>query len=374
MKVLFVDRKDDSYFLGFSKNLDYESYEIFLLDLKNREYTCLNTGEITKLINHNFLIQVKGINYLLRYFAAISFMLKFWNSKWDICHYLAIKRENIWLLPFIRKRVPKLIITIYGRSTFLNKMKRLFFRPFYKYADTITFQNKATKKEFLSFNRRCEKFHFEEMPLPIDHFRKAHFSASITNKANAASKLNLRNDLVRISCSSTIGLYDQHFKVIDALKKWGQSSKVQLLFLLTYGGSTAERDKIVERIETELSGFIYEIFTESLSNEDILNYRHATDIYINMRTSDQIAGSVLESLATGSFLLSAEWLNYQLLDNLDINYVKVRDFDHLVVLLDHAVETFPIFYFTHGLNNSMSILEHFAVENVIEKWMYLYKS
>lgn len=374
MKILYIDRKEDSYLVGFINNLDKFENEIFILDLKNYEYSCANTGAVTKLIKYNYCIPFKGINYFLRYFAALSFILKFGNSTWDVCHFLGIKRENFWLLPFFRKRVSRIIISIYGRSSFQNIMKRYLFRSFYKYSSLITFQNEATKKEFLDFNRNIGDSFCTLIQLPIDHFRHTSFSASIKDKIDAASKLNLINDRVRISCSSTIGSYDQHFKVINSLKKYGKSAKVQLLFLLTYGGSKGERDKIIEKIELELSEFDYQIFSESLSYEDILNYRLATDIFINMRSTDQIAGSVLESLAAGSFLLSAEWLNYQLLDTLDINYTKVKDFDHLVKLIDHAVETYPTFNITHGIKNSKIILEHFAVENIMRKWMVIYSN
>jgi len=372
MKILYIDRKSDYYFYGFLNHLDRKRNEIFLLDLKNYEYSNLNTGEVVRLLQTPLVHRVWMFSYLLRYYVALCFIWRFRNAKWDVCHVLGLKEENFWLLPFFRKRVRKLIITIYGRDIYLNKAKNKLFKSFYKYSDVITYQNQTIKEEFIRFNQALEVLYFEEMPMPIDHFRKTCFASSTLVKNEAAELLGLRKDLLRISCSSMINSNDQHFKVIEALKKLNQPLKIQPIFLLTYGGTESELLEIVSRIETELACYDYRIFTKTLSSDEILKFRLASDIYINMRKTDQIAGAILESLAAGTLLLSAAWLNYSILDRLNIYYKKVNDFNHLAFLIAEAIESIVDFNLTHGARNSRVVLENFAVENVILKWEKLY--
>lgn len=374
MKIIYIDRRSDFYLNGFINNLDRNTNEIFLLDLMNGELCDINKGLVSKLIRKSPLFKIKGIKYVIRYYVALVFLVKFRNEKWDVSHFLGLKRENFWLLPFLRRKSKKIIITIYGRSTYLNKMKRFLFKHFYRFADVITIQNIAIRDEFRINNKSLHNLQMLEMPLPINHFRKSSFNLNEEGKKKAVSSLGLSENKIRISCSSTISSYDQHFKIIDSISKIKGKNNVQLMFLLTYGGTINEKQLIIDYIQKRLSDISYKIFEKALSDEEMINYRKSTDLYINMRSSDQIAGAILESLAAGSLLISGSWLNYSILDNLQIYYEEANDFVELTDIIDMSISNYTIFKTEMAHRNSEIIIKEFALENVIQKWNDLYNN
>jgi hypothetical protein len=373
MKILYIRQKNGVFLKGFINNLDKENYNIFVLDLMHGEYINYNENRVYNLVNVKFLFRIQGIKYLMRYIAALMFMIKYQKERWDICHVLNIKRENFWLLPFMKNNSKKVILTVYGRSTFINPIKRILFKSFYKYFDNIAFENKYTLNEFKSYNN-----HVDDEPLiinypPINHFRASDFSFNLSRKARAVDDLGLDNNLIRISCSSTILSNDQHFKIIDALALIKNKDKVQLMFLLTYGGSPAEMNKIVNYIDTRLQGFNVKIFKQFLSDLEIRQYRYATDIYINMRKTDQLAGAVLESLASGALLISAKWLNYSNFDDMNVNYKIIDGFENLPRCIDDSVLSLDKFQLNYSKSNSNKIIKEYSLEVVLNKWISLYK-
>jgi hypothetical protein len=93
-----------------------------------------------------------------------------------------------------------------------------------------------------------------------------------------------------------------------------------------------------------------------------------------MRTSDQMAGAILESLNEGAMLISADWLKYDALDKLGIYYKKVNGFNELARIIDESIEKLGEYKKEHSCRNADKIKEAFSVEVVMKKWEALYCS
>jgi hypothetical protein len=295
MRVLIIRQKNCQYLKGFLSHLDKNKYELFILDLMNGEYCNYNKNSIIHLTSLTLLKKFRLTNYFLRYFSAFIFLIRFYNVSWDVCHILNIKRENFWLIPFLHNRTRNIIITIFGRSTYTNRYKRVLFNLVYKYVDFITFEHRDSLDEFVSYNKAI----IEQKNLVLLYPLIEHLNYKYLNffpKSQAIDDLGLNPNSLRISCSSTIASYDQHPEVIKSLRRLEHKNKVQLMFLLTYGGTDSEKNKIIDLINRELYEFDVKIFDFFLTTEQLIKYRIATDIYINMRLTDQLAGAVIESV------------------------------------------------------------------------------
>jgi len=370
-RILFVRDKTDVVVQSLTKNLDLKTFDISVLDFKHGELISVNKGDTIRLLPFMFS-KIRMISYLLRFFAAFIYIIRFSKYHYDVIHVLNIKRENFWLFPFFKRKATKFLLSVYGKSTFLYRTKRLLFTRVLKYPDYVVFTNPSMLREFSLHYKNVETSKMIISYIPVVNVATKRRALNEATLNDFCIKYNIRNDLIRISCSSTISSYDQHEKVIDALAQIKNKHKVQLMFLLTYGGTVKMKQSIIEKIQNTLADCNVAIVDSFLSNEELAAYRSLTDIYVNMRTSDQMAGAVVESLFEGALLLSASWLNYLTLDDIGIHYNKVPDFDRLTSCLDESIEYLPIFKSKYAFSNREKILNEFSLERSIQRWNDIY--
>lgn len=374
MKILYVARK--SVFLkGMLECVEHESNEVFVLDLKNRQYIDVNNGHVIQIFDSDMIIKSKVVNYIFRYVAAIHFLLKFRRDSWDICHILNLKRENFWMIPILKRRTGKIVVTIFGVTTYKNRMKRDLFKLVYRYVDIISTTTKKFRDEFKRYYPGIEPKKIAVICLPLPHIEQLEqVIANKSDRSGICRELGLSPNMINISCSSTIPENDQHEIIIDALKKIGHKDRVQLMFLLTYGGTQKRKDVLIDIIKRELAGFNVRIFDSYMSNEEIAKYRAVTDVYVNIRISDQLASAVIESLYAGAYLISGSWLNYTDLDDLGIVYEKIDNLDNLSQVIDQGVSNIDEFKSKHSANNSGLIYKAYIEAHKHDKWGDFYKS
>lgn len=371
--ILYICNKNDVFLKAHVKNLDPAKYNVKILSLAHGELIDRSKGKT------DTILKIKDtyphvIRYSFRYLNALLFMISFSKQKFDVVHILNIKRENFFLIPYLRKRCKKIIITVFGRSTYIYPSKRILFARVYKFVDVFVFSNRSIIKEFLLINNKVAASKLVEGIPPMDNYSLIETKQRNENIREFIKKYNIESGLIRISCSSTISSYDQHDNVIEAIKNLQSRDKVQLMFLLTYGGTKEEQQRIIDLIHRELSGFNTRIFTSFLTTEELNSYRALTDIYINMRSTDQMAGALLESLFEGALLISGKWLNYETLDDLGIHYQKVKDFENLGYIVDESIANIDEIKTKYSKDNAKKIADAFSLEVVLKKWEELYKS
>lgn len=372
-RLLLVRSKNDVFLHTLIDNLNKNQLLIDLLDLKNGELINLNNSNSIQLCNIN-QSKSRTLRYFLRYISGLVFLLSHLKGKYDVVHVINIKRDNFWLFPFFSRHTNKMIVSVYGRSTYLYHTKRILFSPFLKYVDYFAFSNQALIHEFSKYYPKVSQSKLIRLIMPTANISSNKLDIQDDAVLNFCNKFQINLNLIKVSCSSTISSYDQHDKVIEAVSKIRNKDKVQLMFLLTYGGTENEKQRIISKIKSELHGFNFAIIDNFLSNEELAAYRKLTDIYINMRISDQMAGAVIESLYEGALLLSASWLNYQTLDDIGVTYYKVPTFDTLQQMIDDKIHAIQSFKQEYAKKNRNKILKEFSLESTINKWTNLYTS
>lgn len=369
--VIYIRKKNDVFLQSFIRGFNNKEYQLYILDLMNGEFIDISGNATDKLAN--FLYSKNRIlNYLSRYLYGIIFIFKYYKFSVDICHVLNLKRENFWLIPFFRKRSKKIIVTVYGRTTYLYFSKRILFSFIYKHVDLLTFSNQALINEFLLSNKNNKNLKTLRIIPPIANVVKKNADFYNIDLKNFFLNYGIDDKLIKISCSSNLSSYDQHEKVIEAVSKIKNKSRVHLLFLLTYGGNEERRNNIINKISENLSDFKVSVFDTFLSNDDLAKYRAATDIYINMRSIDQLAGAVIESLFEGALLISGSWLNYETLDKIGIYYKKVKNFEELTECLDLSIENISFYNDNYKKQNIEKIEKEFSLDLTLKKWNNVY--
>jgi hypothetical protein len=370
-RILYISNKNDVFLNAFNRHLDLNYFHIQVLSLAHGELININTGKTFQILKIKDSYP-HAVRYSLRYFCSFLFILHQRRLEFDVIHILNIKRENFFLIPFLRKKCKKIIITVYGRSTYLYPTKRFLFSRVYKFVDIFVFSNTSVIKEFSTFHEDVPSDKLIENIPPLDSISLNSNYDKSDSILKFCSENHIDNKLIKVSCSSTIHSYEQHYKVIEALKNLKRKENILLMFLLTYGGTEEEQNNIIIKIKQDLSDFNVCIITTFLTNTGIAAYRALTDIYINMRTSDQMAGAILESLNEGAMLISADWLKYDALDKLGIYYKKVNGFNELVGIIDESIEELDKYKKEHACRNADKIKEAFSVDVVMKKWAALY--
>lgn len=369
INILYVSNKDEIFLKGYVDSLNRDMYRVFILDLKHAAFIDVSSGKTKQILNVRFT-QNRVVRYFLRYVCAFLFLMRRTKEKYDVCHILNIKRENFWIIPFLKRQSKKVIVTVYGRSTYTYPSKRFLFSFVYKYVDKLAFSNQSLIDEFLLIYKQFDKTKTIRIIPPITSINRTKNNEELVEFLEVNK---IQKDLIKISCSSTIASYDQHDRIIESIRRIRNKDRVQLLFLLTYGGNDIERERIIEKIKGDLKDFNVVIFKSFLSNSELSAYRAVTDIYVNMRTSDQLAGAIIESLFEGALLISGAWLNYSTFDDIGIYYKKVRDFEALTTCIDESVENIMEFKDNYRIPNIEIVAKEFSLNVVMEKWKHIYQ-
>lgn len=369
-KILYIRDTNDPFLKGFCDGLG-EQVLIYVLDLKHGVFIDQAANTVTKLSGLG-RYNNKYVNYIQRYYNAIAFLFKIDYKSIHYFHILNLKRDNFLLIPFIHSKTSRIFVTVYGRSTYTNIIKRMLFSCVFKYIDAFTFTNESTLNEFWRINYKIDKKKLYLLMLPLINL--VDFKNSEEKKERFVKKYKISKEKIRISCSSTSSVYDQHFDIVDSLKSINSKNNVQLLFLLTYGGTENERLKIIKYIHKNLNGYDYVIFDRFLTNEELIIYRELTNIYINMRRTDQIAAAIIESLFKGSLLITPSWLNYSMLTKLGVKLFEISGFEELPSKIDEIVDNYSQLVSEYLQSNSSIVSKHYGLQVILKKWEMFYNS
>jgi hypothetical protein len=309
--------------------------------------------------------------FVLRIFAGIK-LLRELKERYDVCQMLYLKYEYMFLINRISRTSDKLLTYVYGFSFVRIRIKK-FFRVIYDKADYIMFANASLMEEFHKrFDRAYEKktgiYPHSLKPLEtIDRIIKTETAEE------SREKLGISKDVVTVVCGSNAIANQQHKKLIRALiEKEYDRKKIIFIFPLTYG-SVSYRDRIIKFIKKNLSGYETRIFTDFMSDEDLARLRRVIDVCINVQIMDQLSGAMLESLYSGSVVITGAWLKYQDLDDIGVYMHTVDDFKELPLLVGESIDD-PIGQKRLFADNPKLIGDKYNRADLIDRWLELYSS
>jgi len=309
MRLLLVGRYDSVLNQEFCERLMNFGHEVDLFDITNYTFYNLNTKRmISYNRNSKELNKFLPLLYLDRIFQSKKYLIKI-NQDYDILIYLYIKYEYLFLYKSLNSKAKKIIATVWGSDFWKNPIKFMF-KKFYLKADLITVNNEKLREELIKYFSKS----IDDKTIvcrfgvgSLDFIDQIKINETINQ---CKRKLGLNENSITITIGSRADSLEQHKKIINELKLLIDYKNIQLVFPLTYGNVTY-KDIIIKYIKMTLNNEKIVIFDKFLTNEDIARLRLSTNIFINLRETDQFSSAMLQHFYAGSLVINGSWLPYQ---------------------------------------------------------------
>lgn len=329
-RVLLVGMANKVFIPDLQRHLRDQGIAADALDLLLGTWTHCN-GQVdvlgTSVTTKNFLI--KNI-LLIKNLRAAKKAVQGRKQHYDICniHFLDVK--YFFFRRWIRTLAPHLIISTYGSDFYKYRKFRLLQLPLYKKARAITFTNRKTLVEFdhyhqERFNQKLRKCSFGLSNLPA----LMELISVVGFREKAKIHFGFPTDKIIITLGYHSNPIHQHEEMIDAISLLPDELKKRVFLVLpmAYGGFSQH----IHNIEMRLidSGMPYFILKEFLPTEEIIWFRAASDIMINVPLSDQFSATMQEYLIAKNIVITGAWLPYGALDDIGIVYHRISDMQKL---------------------------------------------
>ncbi len=266
----------------------------------------------------------RGIPGLKTVWMALQFKkaLKRIEKKYDVVHMFFMHVGYTRSMRLIHEVAPKFIVSIFGSELYRSPeliLKEL--EPLASMADHVTAANQQTLTDF------CKRFKVGESKTSIRRFGLKPLDAIVEQKSHSLSEHKVAAGLPAnsfvIACGYNASAGQQHESIIESLGRVKNRlpSNYLLVFPLAMGDSSR-----VQLIRTRLTalGLNYHFIEKYLPDEQLAHFRAASDLMIQVQTSDQLAGAMQEHICAGSLVITGDWLPYGVFDELGIQYWKVN--------------------------------------------------
>jgi glycosyltransferase involved in cell wall biosynthesis len=174
-----------------------------------------------------------------------------------------------------------------------------------------------------------------------------------------------------ITCGHSAAVIHQHDKIIRALDSLKDDIReFHFLFPMTQGYLAQETRNMVRR-EMAKTGLEFTVLDTFLTTREILAIRRATDIYIHLIRRDQMSGSMLEHLASGSVVITGKWLPYDLLEEKGVFFIRISRPEELNEVLPDVIRNLEE-YREKASKNTDIIMEIMGWKNNRQMWLDIY--
>lgn len=222
---------------------------------------------------------------------------------------------SLWSLISYFKSVGKKVITsIWGSDLLRSTEDEDRFRTMiYDASDVITFaQNETMLNTFKNKYPNYLNKKYTNISFGADIFQNLSKLKKSMNKGKCKALLNIEKNKIIITIGYQANKNHRQVEVLDLLLKnrkiLENLDKIQFFLPLTYGAPKHEKEKIINHFYTKKVDFVY--FDHYLSVTQVCMIRYASDIFINLLTTDAFSNSMREYLYAENIVITGEWLPY----------------------------------------------------------------
>ncbi|MDE5421912.1 hypothetical protein L3073_06805 [Ancylomarina sp. DW003] len=304
--------------VSFSNSVDNES--------------CYNN---IKLINTRQTILSRFAIYVIFVYVwkLFSFIVK--AKKYDYCHIQYVNWFYVVIMPFLKRKSNKIILTFWG-SDFMRKPKEGPLRRIAKYSDIITVTNPVVTEDLariiLVNKNDIQAFPYGLIILDsIDSIEEDHIN-------HFKRKFGIPHSAIIVTCGTNDSSSQQHNYIIKAVNKIKENSDVELFFLfpMTYRADMDYLEKIKGLLRnSDLNHLLLEGF---LSNQDLACLRRSSDILIQIQKNDLLSGAMLEHLYANNIVVTGNWLPYSCLYEKGVQMLKIDNVNELESVITQGLE------------------------------------
>ena len=361
-KVLIIGNSHDKHLTRFIKGLRTINvdYCIDILDVSMRQDLCKSKD----LYNQVFVVRRTFPNYayklptVCKYFKYIDTVRAF-NS--IACNYKLISIQFLtiqagFLFNILKKYGAKLIVTPWGSDIYrIGYIQQWFTKRLINKADYVTLMPNSKFGDYVKF-----KFLIPEskcIPLCFGSDVLDKIITDTKSKVECKKELLGTNDKFCIVVGYNASSAQNHLKIIEALSKIKKQlpSNTIILLPMTY----AKVESYMHQVKTKLDelGIEYRIYDSYLTDDEVVNLRKSTDLFIHMQVTDAYSSSLQETLICGQKVINAEWLRYKELELLGLPY-RLANFENLSASI------------INELNNERSFVD---ISNVLKQYTWSYQ-
>lgn len=374
-KILIVGSIGDNHIKRLISHIkEHDKTSSLLIDSFNIiPYASENNSDFNKnyYIKKHFSHCLYKIKFIRFFIYLIDLYISFYKipGKYDLIniHYLTL--THCQLFPLFKLKSKKIMITPWGSDVYriYSKKKLFIYRIIYKYSNFISTPPIKFRQDLISI------FKFKEDKIINLGFGSEIMDLLMENtisKESAKESLNF-SDYYVITCGYNRNPAQNHIQIIKELIKIKDKLPLEtvLFFPMTYGPND---DGYIIQIKELLneSKFSYKIFNTYLTNNEIVNIRVATDIFIHLQNSDAYSATVQEFLYTDSWVINGNWTRYPSLEKYEIPYIIVNSIQEFSARIINDIS------FNHQSNliskETKTILEDYSWNKKGLDWYYFY--
>lgn len=387
-KVLWLRKmKDDFVFTAnytelIANMLLEEGYELHIYDFSSRKlhnFSSRNIEVICKWVN---IFDKTFLRFVINFFCLVAFCIKYKN-KYDIIHVLYVRIEYLFASHLISSLGSKLVLTIFGSDiNYFVNVQRVF-NSLYLKSDII---HTTITETLINFSKRFSSNKLRRkilnksitmcMPLASLNIINSEQNADFVSGVFAKYKIS-GNDII-IVCGNTAEIkLEQLYLLVKTLSKTQINTiqEIKFFFLMTYGGNARKTSNFKKYICKALKSRKVIIIDEYLPLNELMVLRIRTDIFINVRKEDQLAGSMIEALFCNSDVITGDWLPYGVLKDNGIFYhpiTKIRDVSVILPIIIN--ERIAKINYGKLQANSELIMHLWGPEKALNNWRVFYNS
>ena len=203
--------------------------------------------------------------------------------------------------------------------------------------------------------------------MPLEYLKRNRMT-----KMECKNKLGWKTDKLAIAIGYNASPKQQHISILDQFSDETMKEfvdKIQLIFPITYGGNKEYKQQLLSKIKQ--LPFAYYIYDAFLNDEQIAYLRKASDIMLQLQSTDQCSGSMLEHLYTNNVVITGNWLPYDSLKDNKLWFIEVSTIEELKGVIIDVIENYKD-YSMKTLYNTNVVMNLFSWDKNIEDWYELY--
>jgi hypothetical protein len=374
LNVLFLGSYGD-YLKELKENLNKNGINVefldindfFLIDDKNiKKYLFLNMPIIFKIFSK------LRIFWIFRFFI-LKYIFKNIDKKYDVVNIHYVYDYYVYHLKDIKKIGSKVIATIWGSDFYrMSRICKIKQRKIYEVVDKISLMNPETKKDFINFYKDFENKCFVAR-LGRNTLNVIKNEITKKSKCDIKKHIGLPQNKIIVTCGYNAIVQQQHMCAIKALESIDRNilNKIFLVFPMTYGYKKFNYVRNIENMIKNLK-IEYKIYSNFMSIEDVSKIRLASDIFINIQTTDQFSMSFQEYLYAKNLVIAGDWLPYGCLTDENVFFLNTN-LDKLSDNIEKAITNLDSFQ-KYLINNPEIIYKFGSWEYNIDSWIKIYSN
>jgi len=259
------------------------------------------------------------------------------RGNYDVCSLHCINSGVINNIKKIEKSCKRVVTRIWG-SEFLrvSDKERNNQRKVYSVSENIAFSNPEILKAFdeyyaHEYSKKLVICRFGIEPLGV--LRNLKMTRKEAKRYYSLPETRL---VVAIGYNASIG--QNHLSIIKSISKRGLPELVHFVVPMTYGRKQDYVNSVIKLLDEE--GFDYTLLEERMNPTEAAIFRKASDIMIQVQTTDVLSGSMLEHLYADNIVITGDWLPYKVLDDNGIFMLKVSYVSQVGEMLTFAINNY----------------------------------